>query len=57
VLTLTRSSSAPALSFEGRAPGQERIIEGVRLRWCPAGRFLMGSPRDEPERRARTRSM
>jgi sulfatase modifying factor 1 len=24
---------------------------GVRLCWCPAGRFVMGSPKDEPERR------
>jgi formylglycine-generating enzyme required for sulfatase activity len=24
----------------------------LRLRWCPPGRFLMGSPSDEPEREA-----
>ncbi|MEZ6100240.1 MAG: formylglycine-generating enzyme family protein [Pirellulaceae bacterium] len=26
-------------------------MAGVRLCWCPPGRFLMGSPPDEPERR------
>ena len=32
-------------------PGEEREIAGVRFCWCPAGRFLMGSPPTEPERR------
>src|SRR4029453_7757219 len=31
--------------------GQEREIAGVRFGWCPAGRFVMGSPPGEPERR------
>ncbi|MGH9853137.1 MAG: formylglycine-generating enzyme family protein, partial [Blastocatellia bacterium] len=31
--------------------GDEREVAGVKLRWCPPGRFLMGSPPDEPEHR------
>jgi formylglycine-generating enzyme required for sulfatase activity len=38
-------------SFRGAKAGEERAIEGVRVCWCPAGRFVMGSPRSEPERR------
>ena len=26
-------------------------MAGIKLCWCPAGTFTMGSPRDEPERR------
>jgi formylglycine-generating enzyme required for sulfatase activity len=37
--------------FVGSKAGEERRVDGVRLCWCPAGRFLMGSPPDEPERR------
>jgi formylglycine-generating enzyme required for sulfatase activity len=35
----------------GARAGDARTIGGVALRWCPAGRFRMGSPRTEPERR------
>jgi formylglycine-generating enzyme required for sulfatase activity len=35
----------------GSKAGQEREVAGVKLCWCPAGRFIMGSPRNEPERR------
>jgi len=37
--------------FTGNRAGDEREVAGIRLCWCPAGRFLMGSPPDEPERR------
>lgn len=37
--------------FAGIAPGAERTVAGVKLCWCPAGRFTMGSPSTEPERR------
>ena len=30
--------------FAGISPGQERVVEGIPLCWCPPGRFLMGSP-------------
>jgi len=38
-------------SFQGSAPGDERKVFGVKLCWCPPGKFTMGSPRGEPERR------
>ncbi len=37
--------------FVGSRAGQEREVCGVKLCWCPPGRFRMGSPPDEPERR------
>jgi formylglycine-generating enzyme len=40
-----------SLAFEGASAGEERVVSGIRLCWCPAGRFVMGSPRSEPERR------
>ncbi|MGD9644698.1 MAG: formylglycine-generating enzyme family protein [Pirellulales bacterium] len=41
---------APA-ALIGTAPGEVRTIAGTALCWCPPGRFDMGSPRSEPERR------
>src|SRR5215204_1221402 len=41
----------PASSFSGSQAGDEREVDGIKLCWCPPGRFRMGSPRDEPERR------
>ena len=38
-------------SFAGTKAGQERQVAGVRLCWCPPGKFTMGSPASEPERR------
>lgn len=38
-------------SFAGSAAGQHRAIHAIEFCWCPAGRFLMGSPPNEPERR------
>jgi formylglycine-generating enzyme required for sulfatase activity len=37
--------------FLGTKAGNEITVDGIRLCWCPAGRFTMGSPLDEPERR------
>jgi formylglycine-generating enzyme required for sulfatase activity len=37
--------------FDGSRAGQEREVCGVKLCWCPPGKFAMGSPRGEPERR------
>jgi len=45
---LTQGQTTP----EGKRPGEERVVSGVRLCWCPAGRFQMGSPANEPDRRA-----
>ena len=38
-------------AFNGAKAGDEREVAGVKLCWCPSGRFTMGSPRGEPERR------
>lgn len=40
-----------AAEFDGTRAGDERELLGIRLCWCPAGRFRMGSPPGEPERR------
>src|SRR5580704_7870584 len=45
--TSTKASQA----FVGSKAGEERQVAGVKLCWCPAGHFTMGSPRSEPERR------
>jgi formylglycine-generating enzyme required for sulfatase activity len=37
--------------FSGVNAGDETTVYGMRLCWCPAGKFIMGSPRSEPERR------
>ncbi|HEV8001915.1 MAG TPA: formylglycine-generating enzyme family protein [Planctomycetaceae bacterium] len=44
----SRKTSRP---FVGSKAGDEREVVGVKLCWCPAGHFTMGSPRTEPERR------
>ena len=38
-------------SFLGSRGGDECKVSGVQLCWCPPGKFMMGSPPDEPERR------
>lgn len=38
-------------AVDGSTAGDGRVIAGIRLSWCPPGRFRMGSPRNEPERR------
>ena len=38
-------------SFQNAKVGDEREVGGVKLRWCPPGRFVMGSPSSEPEHR------
>jgi formylglycine-generating enzyme required for sulfatase activity len=45
------SAVARAGSFLGSKAGDEREVAGVKLCWCPPGKFLMGSPPEEPERR------
>lgn len=37
--------------FRGARAGEERSVADMALCWCPAGRFVMGSPAGEPERR------
>jgi formylglycine-generating enzyme required for sulfatase activity len=38
-------------AFEGSKAGEEREVGGVKLCWCPPGRFKMGSPASEPDHR------
>jgi formylglycine-generating enzyme required for sulfatase activity len=38
-------------AFVGTRPGDERTVAGIRLCWCPPGRFAMGSPAGEIGRR------
>lgn len=45
-----RETDVPS-AFNGAKAGDEREVAGIKLCWCPAGRFTMGSPRSEPERR------
>src|SRR5881397_1660325 len=37
--------------FVGSKGGDAREVARIKLCWCPPGRFRMGSPPDEPERR------
>jgi formylglycine-generating enzyme required for sulfatase activity len=37
--------------LDGSRAGEEKTIAGMQLCWCPPGRFTMGSPPGEPERR------
>jgi formylglycine-generating enzyme required for sulfatase activity len=38
-------------AFDGSQAGAGREVAGIPLCWCPPGRFIMGSPPGEPERR------
>ena len=44
------AEAAPS-TFAGSKAGEEREVAGIKLCWCPPGKFLMGSPPGEPERR------
>jgi formylglycine-generating enzyme required for sulfatase activity len=37
--------------YAGSKAGETRDVAGITLCWCPAGKFMMGSPASEPERR------
>ena len=51
VLIDDQASTAESDSFAGSKAGTEREIAIIKFCWCPAGRFKMGSPPNEPERR------
>jgi formylglycine-generating enzyme required for sulfatase activity len=51
VAAVPRPRARAQSDMRGRKPGDGREIEGIRFCWCPAGRFVMGSPSSEPERR------
>ena len=44
-------AAAEPPAFAGAKARDERTVAGVKLCWCPPGKFTMGSPRTEPERR------
>jgi sulfatase modifying factor 1 len=46
-----RAAGIQLPAFRGTTPGDERLVDGIRLRWCPPGRFRMGSPSAERGRR------
>lgn len=48
---LPAPGASPGEAFDGTKAGAERAIDGLKMCWCPAGTFRMGSPRNEPERR------
>jgi sulfatase modifying factor 1 len=51
IASFARPASGRQASFRGRAAGDARTLDAIDLCWCPPGRFVMGSPRSEPERR------
>jgi formylglycine-generating enzyme required for sulfatase activity len=51
ITTIARPVRARQAAFLGRSAGDARRVGLLELCWCPAGRFVMGSPRSEPERR------
>jgi formylglycine-generating enzyme required for sulfatase activity len=51
-----RRSMVHAL-FVGSKAGEERRVGGIVLCWCPPGRFFMGSPSSEAERRSDERQV
>jgi formylglycine-generating enzyme required for sulfatase activity len=50
-LPASRLQTDTVPAFTGSKAGDEREVAGIKLCWCPPGRFTMGSPRGEPERR------
>ncbi|HJU43712.1 MAG TPA: formylglycine-generating enzyme family protein [Vicinamibacterales bacterium] len=51
IATMTQPGFARQPSFRGVKAGDSRRLDGIDVCWCPPGRFIMGSPRSEPERR------
>jgi formylglycine-generating enzyme required for sulfatase activity len=52
LLLVGSATVSPARPFPGSKAGDEREVCGLKLCWCPPGKFRMGSPPDEPERHA-----
>ena len=51
VMRAADSDKAVPSTFSGSKAGDQREVVGIPLCWCPPGRFMMGSPGNEPERR------
>ncbi|HEX3150090.1 MAG TPA: formylglycine-generating enzyme family protein [Gemmataceae bacterium] len=46
-----RPGASGAEHFRGIKPGDEREVVSIKLCWCPPGKFTMGSPPGESDRR------
>jgi hypothetical protein len=46
----TSIKSVDSSTFDGSEAGDQREVVGVQDCRCPAAKFTMGSPRNEPER-------
>ena len=51
IMLLFLGFTPPRDVCEGTTAGKERTIGGIKLCWCPPGKFKMGSPPGEPDRR------
>jgi len=49
--TTESGPNPPQATFAGSKAGEGREVAAMKLRWCPPGRCLMGSPPDEPDHR------
>src|SRR5262245_43439317 len=49
--TVPVPTQIPRAEFTASKAGDVSEVAGVKLCWCPAGQFTMGSPPGEPERR------
>jgi formylglycine-generating enzyme len=49
--TVTPARVERPTEFAGAMAGDEREVAGIRFCWCPRGKFTMGSPASEQERR------
>ncbi|MBS1808635.1 MAG: formylglycine-generating enzyme family protein [Acidobacteria bacterium] len=45
------TNASPRSAFDSLQAGDEREIGGIKMRWCPPGKFMMDSPPNELERR------
>ncbi|QEL17787.1 formylglycine-generating enzyme family protein [Limnoglobus roseus] len=52
VLLLLVLTTPAGLRADDPKPGTGKVVAGIMLCWCPAGKFTMGSPENEPDRRA-----
>src|SRR5436189_48291 len=51
LLIFVHAFAAMNVEIKGSKAGEEREIAKNKFCWCPAGKFTMGSPRSETERR------
>ena len=49
IIVVCLEFTSPRDAWDGKTSGEDRTIAGLKLCWCPPGRFTMGSPPSEPE--------